>query len=430
MTRTALGISVGWLDLSEDDQRRAQEYLRQFNADNTLDELGFGVLRDAFADVFFPATNTIMTRARYLIFLPAMCLVVENEKLSGRRAELRLRELENALRESLQKVESRDIIGEVSGEKLKRYPSSIYWSSLRRLGIFLNPWGLSYYLSHLAEIYAAMTPEKDDDGLSHLNNSEVRNWDRGLCQIISDGHLPITYKGQIPPSIKFLLTPHEARFLQAKYQRLALTDGRPSIISHLIEHLYLDDFVYPWEVPQPQPLEPYIAHARCFSMLTRGATLQYFYLLQRERAARKINPPSYDLPEIFSRWWEATHHELANWRIEDFVAMAVTMKAIRRPNDAEFIKSWLNFNLEAARAIDMLENATAHELIRRRERITRPTKSRLHHTDYLERWTPPEPAQMKSMTDDLDSLRFGLDYRGWIGSNFVRDIVDGLGKVA
>jgi len=30
--------------------------------DNTLDELGFGILRDAFADVFFPGTNTIMTR--------------------------------------------------------------------------------------------------------------------------------------------------------------------------------------------------------------------------------------------------------------------------------------------------------------------------------------------------------------------------------
>src|SRR5215813_2451480 len=203
MTAARSTIYFGWLDLNEDDQRRAQEYLRQYNADNTLDELGFGVLRDAFADVFFPGTSTIMTRARYLIFLPAMCLAVESEKLSGKRAEERLKELEDTVRESLQEEESRDVIGEVAGEKLKRYPSSIYWNSLRRLGIFLHPWGLSYYLSHLAAIYAAMTPEKDDDDLSHLNNSEVRNWERELCQIISDGHPPIIQKGQIPPSIKF-----------------------------------------------------------------------------------------------------------------------------------------------------------------------------------------------------------------------------------
>jgi len=112
-------ICFGWLDLNEDDQRRAREYLSKFNADNTLDELGFGVLRDAFADVFFPATNTIMTRARYLIFLPAMCLLVEKEKLSGKHAERRLTELENKLRMSLQNEESYGVIGEVAGESLK-----------------------------------------------------------------------------------------------------------------------------------------------------------------------------------------------------------------------------------------------------------------------------------------------------------------------
>ena len=53
--------------------------------DNTLDELGFGILRDAFADVFFPGTNTIMTRTRYLVFVPALCLVVEKEKLVQQR---------------------------------------------------------------------------------------------------------------------------------------------------------------------------------------------------------------------------------------------------------------------------------------------------------------------------------------------------------
>ena len=38
---------IGWLDFGEDDQRHTRNFLQQFNADNTLDELGFGILRDS-----------------------------------------------------------------------------------------------------------------------------------------------------------------------------------------------------------------------------------------------------------------------------------------------------------------------------------------------------------------------------------------------
>jgi hypothetical protein len=37
MSRTTQGLSLGWLDFSEEDRRRAKEYLSQFNAENTLD---------------------------------------------------------------------------------------------------------------------------------------------------------------------------------------------------------------------------------------------------------------------------------------------------------------------------------------------------------------------------------------------------------
>ncbi len=172
----AQSLCIGWLDLGEEEQRRAREYLAQFKADNTLDELGVGILRDAFADVFFPATNTIMTRTRYLMFVPAPCLLVEKEKLSGSAAGQRLNHYENRLREALSTEESSDVIGNRAKEDLQRYPSSIYWNASRRLGLFLRPiWGLAYYHDHLSEFYAATKPEKDDDGLSHLSIPELRN---------------------------------------------------------------------------------------------------------------------------------------------------------------------------------------------------------------------------------------------------------------
>ncbi len=65
-------------------------------------------------------------------------------------------------------------------------------------------------------------------------------------------------------------------------------------------------------------------------------------------------------------------------------------------------------------------------LIRQRERIARPGKSRLFHTEYLERWKPIEPAEIEKSAKDRNKLCFWFDYRAWIGSTFVADIVTGL----
>lgn len=41
-----------------------------FREHDTRDELGVGSVRDAFADMLFPGTSTIMTRARYFLLVP------------------------------------------------------------------------------------------------------------------------------------------------------------------------------------------------------------------------------------------------------------------------------------------------------------------------------------------------------------------------
>lgn len=418
---------VGWLDFGEEDQRRARNYLQQFNADNTLDELGFGILRDSFADLFFPATNTIMTRTRYLVFVPALCVIVEREKLAGRAAERRLRELEDRLREALSREERQDVIGARSKEDLARYPSSIYWSALRRLGIFLRgDWGLTYYQNHLAEHYSATAPETDDDGLSHLACRERRNWDKDFCGMLDDGLSVLAPKGGLSTTLSFRLTPGEARYLRLKYEGLTTSHGA-SVLSHLLGRSRVPSFRFPWQAPHPSGLDRHVHHAERLSMLARGATLHYSHLLLLRRRARGMAEPPYDLGETFSLWWDATRRDLASWSIEEFLAIAGEMGALRR-NDVAFIKSWHTLNAEAATAAAMLNSRPAQELIIHRERTTRPSKSRLQHPEYLQRWQPPRPAEVEGMRHDLDRLRYLLDYRAPIGSTFVRDIAQGLAE--
>ncbi|MCY3006366.1 MAG: DUF6361 family protein [Planctomycetota bacterium] len=58
--------SVTCVDFTDEDQKRVQVYVRSLS-EGTLDELGFDNIRDAFANLFFAASSTIMTRARYFI---------------------------------------------------------------------------------------------------------------------------------------------------------------------------------------------------------------------------------------------------------------------------------------------------------------------------------------------------------------------------
>ena len=62
-------MEIGWIDFSEKDRKRAIDVLHLLN-EGAVDELGIGVVRDAFADYFFPGTSTIMTRAKYFLIIP------------------------------------------------------------------------------------------------------------------------------------------------------------------------------------------------------------------------------------------------------------------------------------------------------------------------------------------------------------------------
>ena len=61
---------LAWLDYSEADQRRARDIVAMFSQAESRDELGLGQIRDALSDALFPGTSVLLTRARYLLFVP------------------------------------------------------------------------------------------------------------------------------------------------------------------------------------------------------------------------------------------------------------------------------------------------------------------------------------------------------------------------
>ncbi len=75
--------SFGWLDYSEHERRRTLDVVELFREKDTRDELGIGSVRDAFADLLFPGTSTIQTRARYFLFISWIYIKLESTRLKG-----------------------------------------------------------------------------------------------------------------------------------------------------------------------------------------------------------------------------------------------------------------------------------------------------------------------------------------------------------
>src|SRR5215831_9107530 len=158
--------TFAWLDHSEEQRRQILDVIELFREKNTIDELGLGTIRDAFADLLFPGTSAPQTRARYFLFIPWIYLRLERQRVSSAEIARRARRVELDLIERLLAAgESDGVIGRLARRALQRLPSNIYWSGLRRLGICQFAGSQDSYHQSLDHFYrASRNPLKNDDG--------------------------------------------------------------------------------------------------------------------------------------------------------------------------------------------------------------------------------------------------------------------------
>jgi hypothetical protein len=141
-----MSSSLGWIDFSSEHRDRVKTVLDLLATPGVIDELGIGVIRDAFADLLFPGISTIQTRAKYFLIIPR--ILKDYEQLPARRRRhlsmadyLSQREIQCRIRlvQKYGKKDSLGIIGVSFGTRedreVQRQPSSVYWSGLRAFGI-------------------------------------------------------------------------------------------------------------------------------------------------------------------------------------------------------------------------------------------------------------------------------------------------------
>lgn len=94
-------MQLGWIDFSKEDRKKALDVINLLSEQGAVDELGIGIIRDAFAIYFFPGTSTIQTRAKYFLIVP----YVLREAVDGRYEERILRDIQNGI--TLEKLNMR-----------------------------------------------------------------------------------------------------------------------------------------------------------------------------------------------------------------------------------------------------------------------------------------------------------------------------------
>lgn len=93
--------ALGWTYLSREALARAKAQMDQESM-GVRDEIGFLIIHQRYADLFFPGTSVLHTRARYALFVP--WLFEDLSGLIGPTAQRELQERERLLAGRLRKV--------------------------------------------------------------------------------------------------------------------------------------------------------------------------------------------------------------------------------------------------------------------------------------------------------------------------------------
>ena len=384
----------GWLDYDQREADRMLEVFAAFDDKDTIDSLGIGVIRDTLSDQLFPGISTVQTRARYFLFVPWICQLLEAERVPPAKFDQRLRELEVALIESLRPQEGPDrgVIGYRARKRLARLPSSVYWNGLQVFGLRKMRLSTAEYRAIAGRLAAvdAATGVDDDDGPVIARR---RMWDPTIAPLMPAG-FPFA-------PISLTLSGEESELLAEKIA-ISCPD---TMIGQLARDLSIDRTAEePWQVQVSNPgphLSEALRHARNFSELIEGAQALYNLLLAR-RAEQHLELDCTDLIatlleqlDDWSNLVTGRSAELRRWLDRgEFWQFIETRAHVAQPT-RRFVMEWAR--VAFADPAGAAHSADAATLVTERELKLKGKLARLANDRALENWNG-EPFSRGRMT--------------------------------
>ena len=213
-------MPLGWIDFSKSERNKVLSVLDLLMEQGTLDELGIAPIRDGFANLFFPGTSTIQTRAKYFLIVAYALKDIELDKETNpNRCAKHFNEIERRCGEQFLSagIDTEGIIGSRSLRQnswVKRTPADIYWAGLRSYGIARGNVTFNEF------VRAICVMKQDEAELLKLGNRNDESEDKDADDKDAGGHHRLqflnipTYDPGWIKDLRITLTEDEGSFLK------------------------------------------------------------------------------------------------------------------------------------------------------------------------------------------------------------------------
>lgn len=414
-----MASQVAWLNFDVEQQRRTQLMMAALAAQSTVDELGLGVIRDLIANTLHPNMTVLLTRARYLLFVPRIYRELTSTTTDaliaeGRRAEGRLI---NQLVSHYQVGgvgDDRGIIGRLRGDDTKQLASVAYWPLLRNLHILKVGGSITDYCRHRAETSSA----RHARSVFHSEDDIAEIADGSWAELPSDSGVATSFE----------LSRDEAEWLRDKF---LAADERPSDSQSLISWMlqqreWVSGVPRAWDHPSRSAFPPQTADAmwlgRDLDRLVHSARILYNLLCARGRPPGPKQDELVDKYEVAMGKWRDTLSgdalpgaerltEINSWAEHALTRVNASGAAnMRWRLTTRFLERWRQI---ADQGTDLALDPDAAALITTREGNLKPGRARLK-----------DPALLTGWLGDSGYGRF--DYNWLVTNRILSDIHAGL----
>lgn len=412
----------GWLDYSEEEKRKMLDAINLWKEKETRDELGLGVIRDTFADIFFPGTSTIQTAAKYFLFIPWIYLKLEASKANSDKITVRARRYEILLIYSL--LEGSDeltrIIGNSAKDSLQRLPSSIYWAGLYKWKLRLFDGSQDQYHRQIDYYYKQKNAYEivEDENFESGTERGIYNWNINLRKIMPKNFLKNDYKTDLK------LNKSEAKFLREQVL-LYLND---TLLAFLVDNGNMSNTPFPWQHELynkfPKHVKHNLKHAENFSLIMHGASLLYNYILAVKTLNISNSKPDSkplelvnDYKKRINEWRNSINNNIqsfTNWERDEFWEIINNNNPRVSIRTKYFINTWLDYLNNNFQKLNLIKDDFLIQHITKRESdLKREELCRITNRHALENWSGASGTQQ-------------IDYRWKQTQIIINDILEGL----
>ena len=402
-----MASTLSWLDYSERDRRDAMAVIDLFRETGTVDELGLSRVQFSIANLLFPGTSTIQTRACYFLLVPWMFLELERRKIASDKIATRARQLELSINRQLRSgQDTRGVFGIRAGDALKRLPSDVYWDGLESWGVRYSRGHMGAYFRSLDDFYQQVARHQNLPADAEHVSPPPTNW-----------HPYIPDPPQGFPKCGFSVA---LRRQDAEYLREQIVTRQPdSLLAVLASRAKDADLKVdrPWELAGssgiPHVLRNQLEDAERFAVSMQGAALLYNLMLaelrQRDDWTERYRN---DLSEWAARV-ETLDSGLAGWHPDRIWALTQGSGGRVGHPTQTFVERWLSILKHDDPTTFAKKDSDARALVRNREIQLKRSRARLTNQRRLELWGG-------------ESGTWLMDFRWGSANRLLADIFEGL----